>query len=184
MSNVHSYVEQLLKKNNITKPPIDVYAIAKNLNLIVIPRPYTAKNKLAAMLIREGRKVIIAINSDHDKQKQRFSVAHEIGHFLLHPGEKLFIDREFSVNFRDSKASIGKHIQEIEANRFAGKLLIPERFLIEDLHAYHMDEVEDNHKISRELAKKYNVSIFTMNIRINSLLDELKEYSGIQNSDQ
>jgi Zn-dependent peptidase ImmA (M78 family) len=175
MSKIHTHIEILLKKYNIKSPPINVEDIARSLNLIIVPRPYPSKNQLAAMLIRDAGKVIIALNANHDKQKRRFSIAHEIGHFLLHPGEKLFVDREFSVNFRDSKSSIGKHIQEIEANRFASNLLIPEQFLIEDLRAYLMDEIDDKNKISRELSKKYDVSALTMNIRINSLLDELNK---------
>ena len=177
MSKIHTYVEDILMKNQVNKPPIDVEDIARKLNIIVVRRPYTAKNQLAAMLIREAGKVIIALNGDHDKQKQRFSIAHEIGHYMLHPVEKLVVDREFAVNFRDSKSSIGKHIQEIEANRFASNLLIPEKFLINDLRSYLMEDNVDKNKISRKLSKKYVVSPLTMNIRINSLLEELEDHS-------
>lgn len=177
MINVNNIVEDLLAQHNINEPSINVEDIAKNLGIIVIRRPYTAQNKLAAMLIRDepSGKVIIALNGDHTKEKQRFSIAHEIGHFLLHPAEKVYLDREFSVDYRDSKAAIGKHIKEIEANRFAGNLLIPRRFLVEDLRNYLMEEKVDKVKISRELSKKYEVSTFTINIRINSLLDEIDE---------
>jgi Zn-dependent peptidase ImmA (M78 family) len=175
MSKIHAYIEDILNKHNIKQPPIEVEEIAKKLNFFVIRRPYSSGNKLAAMLIRDAGKVIIALNGSNDKEKQRFSIAHEIGHYFLHPGENLVVDREFVVNFRDSKSSIGKHIQEIEANRFASNLLIPEHFLIDDLRSYLMEETIDNNKISRELSKKYIVSPQTMNIRINSLLDELKD---------
>lgn len=176
MINVNRIVEDLLAKYNITEPPIKVEEIAKQkLNIIVVRRPYKAENKLAAMLIRDedSGKVIIALNGDHNKEKQRFSIAHEIGHFLLHPAEKLFVDREFSVEYRDSRAAIGKHIKEIEANRFAANFLVPKRFLVEDLRNYLTEEKIDKIKISRELSRKYEVSTYTINIRINSLLDEL-----------
>ena len=178
MSNIHSFIEDILKKNNVGEPPIKVEEIATALNIIVVRRPYTAKNNLAAMLVRDAGKVIIALNSNNDKKRQRFSIAHEIGHYLLHPGENLFVDRDFTVNFRDAKASQGKHIQEIEANRFASILLIPDRFLMADLRSY-IGNAFDKDKISEELSKKYDVSQLTMNIRINSLLDELDKLSEI-----
>lgn len=183
MTNVNSVVENFLTKYNINEPPIKVEEIAKDkLNIIVVRRPYKSQNKLAAMLIRDedSGKVIIALNGDHKKEKQRFSIAHEIGHFLLHPAEKLFVDREFSVDYRDSRTAIGKHIKEIEANRFAGNLLVPRRFLVEDLRNYLLKEKVDKIKISQELSKKYEVSTNTINIRINALLDELEKSSKIQ----
>ncbi len=181
MININRLVEEFLTKYNINETPVKVEELAKEkLGIIVVRRPYTAQNKLAAMLIRDeaSGKVIIALNGDHNKEKQRFSIAHELGHFLLHPAEKLFVDRDFSVDYRDSKASIGKHIKEVEANRFAGNLLVPKRFLVQDLRNYLTEKNIDKIKISRELSKKYEVSTNTINIRINSLLDEIDEGSN------
>jgi len=46
--------------------------------------------------------------------------------------------------------------------------------LVDDLRSFLIKDIDKN-LISKELAKKYNVSQLTMNIRINSLLDQLPE---------
>jgi Zn-dependent peptidase ImmA (M78 family) len=126
------------------------------------------------MLIRDDDKVIIGVNSNHTEQRQRFSIAHEIGHFLLHEGKKLTVDRQikYQVNFRDKKSSLGIDINEIEANRFASALLIPEKFINKDLEKYEIDIDGTNNieKICGELAQKYNVSLTSMMLKVSSKL--------------
>jgi Zn-dependent peptidase ImmA (M78 family) len=59
---------------------------------------------------------IISINADRSRTRQRFSIAHELGHLLLHdPGQR----------FRDNFSSMGLDLREIQANQFAAKLLMP-----------------------------------------------------------
>ncbi|PTJ37537.1 hypothetical protein BU021_12265, partial [Staphylococcus simulans] len=64
---------------------------------------------------------IIYLNSNHHENRKRFTMAHELGHFLL---------RHQGVNYRTSKKEIyeGLHdyINEREANSFAAELLMPE----------------------------------------------------------
>jgi len=58
-----------------------------------------------------------------------FTIAHEIGHFILHHGESdLFIDTTY-VAFRDSESTKGENRAEIQANQFAAALLMPALFI-------------------------------------------------------
>ncbi|MEX2105828.1 MAG: ImmA/IrrE family metallo-endopeptidase [Solirubrobacterales bacterium] len=91
----------LLAEQAIIKPPVDVVAIAAALGL---PIAYEGLGNVDGEL-REGR---IRINKDHRLVRQRFSIAHEIGHVRLHT----------SHGVRGSQA-------EREANAFAGALLVP-----------------------------------------------------------
>lgn len=171
---IEKYVIDLLEKNNIKNPPVDVEKIAAYLNIKVKRQPYNSKDDLSAMLIRDDNNVIIGVNSSHSEKRQRFSIAHEIGHFLLHEGSKLIVDRQikYKVNYRDGRSSLGTDIDEIEANRFASSLLIPDLFIIEDLSRYevHMDDEDNIEKISSELADKYNVSFMSMMLKVSSKL--------------
>jgi len=62
-------------------------------------------------------------NDPHPLVRQRFSIAHEIGHFILHQKQgQLFIDKTYKVFLRDQLSSSGENIQEIQANQFAAAL--------------------------------------------------------------
>jgi Zn-dependent peptidase ImmA (M78 family) len=171
---IQKYVIDLLQQNKITAPPINVDKIAESLNISVKKHPYDEEHELSAMLIRDGGNVIIGVNSNHSEQRQRFSIAHEIGHFLLHEGDKLIVDRQikYQVNFRNKKSSLGIDINEIEANRFASALLMPEHFINKDLEKYEIDIDDKNNMetICGELAQKYNVSLTSMMLKISSKL--------------
>ncbi|WP_460881211.1 ImmA/IrrE family metallo-endopeptidase [Pontibacter rugosus] len=61
--------------------------------------------------------------------RQRFTIAHELGHFVLHQKySELFIDKEKPL-FRNQESSTGEHKREKEANAFAAAILMPQ-FLI------------------------------------------------------
>ena len=62
----------------------------------------------------------IYINKDFPSERKKFTLAHELGHYMLHPNEmKLRVDvYDYS---KDSKESV----EESEANYFAASLLMP-----------------------------------------------------------
>lgn len=169
---INKLIEELLEKNEVIEPPVDVEKIAKMLKITVVKRPYKDKGRLAAMLVRSKNRVIIGVNESHNKQKQRFSIAHEIGHFFLHKGEDLIVDKEFTINFRDYKTKNGEYSQEKDANYFAGCLLIPDKFLIEDLKSYELNVLKQKtfEEVAKDLYKKYNVSLISMQLRIYAFL--------------
>ena len=168
---INKFIEGLLEKCQITEPPIDVEKIAKFLKIIVVKRSYKDKGPLSGMLVRSQNKIIIGINESHSIEKQRFSIAHEIGHFFLHDGEELIVDQNFLVNFRHLKTNPGQYHKEKDANYFASSLLIPEKFLFNDLKSYQINSLTSKkfEEISKDLHKKYNVSLIAMRLRIYSL---------------
>lgn len=167
---INKLIEELLENGQIIEPPVDVEKIAKLLNIIVVKRAYKDKGSLSAMLVRDKNKVIIGINEEHTIQKQRFSIAHELGHFFLHKGEELIIDKNYSINFRHYKTDHKAYLKEKDANNFASRLLIPEKFLINDLKEYEIDELTPKmfEGIAKDLHKKYNVSLIAMRLRLSS----------------
>lgn len=107
-------------------------------------------------------KWIMCINSSHNPKRQRFTMAHELGHYILHRGKNIeFVDTTF---FRsDEMDSI-----EYSANEFASRLLMPEdklRKLID----------EDRIKNIGELASRFDVSSAAMKYRVISLGYRIKE---------
>jgi Zn-dependent peptidase ImmA (M78 family) len=169
---INKLINELLDNYQITEPPVDVKVIAEKLKIIVVPRPYKDKGRLSGMLVRNEKMTIIGVNESHTLEKQRFSIAHELGHYFLHKGEELIVDKDFEVNFRDYKTKNSDYRKEKDANLFASSLLIPEKFLIKDLQSYKFEKLSSVmfEKIAKDLHNKYFVSLIAMRLRLYSLL--------------
>lgn len=163
---------ELLGAYGIASPPVDVEAIARRLGLDVRRNP-NSRDDLSGFLLRQtGRDGgIIGVNDSHAPNRQRFTIAHEIGHHLLHPADELYVDqtgRGLTIQARDQQSSEGTNPQEIEANLFAAALLMPEEFLQEDLAQSGDIDLEDDHALS-ELAQRYQVSVQSLTFRLANL---------------
>jgi Zn-dependent peptidase ImmA (M78 family) len=167
-SEFREQANRILKHHRVTEPPVPVEKIAQALGISVRYSPF--EGELAGMLVRaeEGR-TIIGVNSMHHINRQRFTIAHECGHFLLHEGE-VHIDRTFRVNRRDTTSSMATDPEEIEANRFAAELLMPYAMLVKDLKNRYIDM--EHEETLQELAERYKVSVQAMTHRITNILDE------------
>jgi len=125
---------RLLKQYGIERPPIDPVGLAKQEGIVVVYEPMPADT--SSLLLREssGRRVI-GVNARHAESRKRFSVAHEIGHALLHFDAKApskseaAVSRPLEVLFRDGLAQQGTDEVEIDANVFAASLLMPAQLL-------------------------------------------------------
>jgi len=163
--NIRQEVQRALKKCGVTKSPIDVEAVARGLGAVVRYSPF--EGELAGMLVRSEGPPVIGVNSIHPPNRQRFTIAHECGHLLLHKAE-VHVDRQLHVHRRDEMSSLAVDPDEIEANRFAAELLIPYEMIMADLKGRQID-IENDNQI-RDLAEKYGVSAQSMTLRLTNLL--------------
>jgi Zn-dependent peptidase ImmA (M78 family) len=99
-----------------TREPIE---LADRLNYIVIDFPLPAAIRGAVLRFRGN--IAIGLNSSLDRQKKRETLAHEIGHAIMHNGIGFFFMVEHTYQ------RIGSY--EREANEFAAELLIPDEIL-------------------------------------------------------
>ena len=115
--------EATAKKHGITKLPVCPFALARSLDIEVRAKPESAGG-VSGMLLRQGDQFGIAYATHIDSVGfQRFSIAHELGHYLL-PGH---IDAVLdSQGTHQSCAGFGSRDRyEIEADHFAAGLLMP-----------------------------------------------------------
>jgi len=91
-------------------------------------------------------------------ERQRFTMAHELGHYFLHSDQ----GRRPLLAFR-----LGTSMAEQEANYFAAELLMPESMFREDFNSLSNDLDQDG-KISR-MAQMYHVSFTAASVRLTSL---------------
>jgi Zn-dependent peptidase ImmA (M78 family) len=162
---IDALVSRVLEENKIDRPPVPVEALARKLGAQLRYSPF--EGDISGMVFRQDDQTIIGINSLHHPNRQRFTIAHEIGHMLLHKGVEIHVDRTFRVNLRNDISSQAVDRDEIEANRFAAELLMPEQMLIGHLKGHEIDfEKEDD---LRRLAAKYQVSPQALTFRLMNL---------------
>ena len=81
-----------------------------------------------------GKKnTLIEINENIEfEQKQRFTLAHEIGHLVMHKGIDIHNDNDATMSWFNTKEKQAIHSKiESEANEFASELLMPSKLFIE-----------------------------------------------------
>lgn len=151
---------KLLREFEIMSEPVDVFAIADRLGARI--QYENADDELSGALYRnDGNGPVIGVNARHHPNRQRFTVAHEIGHLLLHD-EPVFVDRVFR---RDQVSSEAVDPLEIEANGFAAALLMPKEFVLRHTNGkapLRSDAVE-------RLAVHFEVSPQAMTFRLERL---------------
>lgn len=85
------------------------------------------------------KKWIIVLNKKHTPLRHRFTIAHELGHLLMHQYTKPHADGEQRIRFRDGTSSLGTEPEEVEANQFAAELLMPAALLVPRLREKGLD---------------------------------------------
>jgi Zn-dependent peptidase ImmA (M78 family) len=114
---------------------------------------------------------VIGVHSKHALVRQRFTIAHEIGHFVLRhhseSGEHVHVDEGWKVSARNERSAKGVDVHEIEANRFAAYLLMPEALLKAKVTALRRTTLSESDVL--ELAKDFKVSEQAMTLRLRSL---------------
>ena len=162
---VESRASALLKQFQVESPPVPVEQLARDLGARLSFEPFD--DDMSGMLYRDGERVIIGINSAHSQARQRFSIAHEIGHLLLHDGRPMFVDKAVRVNWRNADAALGEISEEIDANAFDASLLMPTPFLKSAITRIVRQRAGiDPETLIRELADRFRVSLQAMEYRL------------------
>src|SRR6202049_1685842 len=128
---IESLVRDLLATYDITTAPVPVERIAKAKGARLFHQ--SLEDDVSGFLYRDEAQAVIGVNTHHAPVRQNFTMAHELGHLLLHDQEKLHVDHGFRVRLRDDVSSQGTDEPEREANFFAASLLMPKVFLEADL---------------------------------------------------
>jgi Zn-dependent peptidase ImmA (M78 family) len=155
---------ELLERFGVKEAPVPVEEIATALGADVQIEPL--EGGLSGVLYREGGRTVLGVNGWHAEVRQRFTIAHELGHLQLHQ-DALFVD---GLLHRDSTSSRAVNTHEIEANAFAAELLMPRHILFEELRQRLPESgATDPNKLTRHLAEKFEVSEQAMEFRLANL---------------
>lgn len=147
--------------------PVDPFAIANLLGVEVLLGSFGDDAVEGVLRAHEGRPQIL-VRIESSLARQKFTVAHELGHYALHlgctldPGQdgEIFVDNDIQLYRRGSGNDAAAHRREIQANMFAAALLMP---------ADAVREWATDAPSLRGLAKRFGVSEEAMRYRMNDL---------------
>mgnify|MGYP001584530096 CR=1 FL=1 len=146
--------DQKLIEEFQTEAPIKVVSIAKALGVRVLSNKNFPRSLSGLIRCVDGA-FEIYVNSNHPASRQRFTIAHELGHYMLHRdriGDGIIDDYLYRSELTDSL--------EHEANQYAARLLMPEALITQP---------QFESLTLAELANEFWVSNKTMDIRLGEL---------------
>ena len=155
--------EELLYKSGTTLLPIAVEKLAEHVGAVIRKGPLPSD--LSGFLVQGGGRKLICVNSLHAKPRQRFTIAHEIGHIVLHDFQN-HVDRGVAVYRRDRRSGSAEATAEVEANQFAADLLMPKRMI--DATVPKFVDLLDEEQI-KKIADRFQVSPQALTFRLINL---------------
>ena len=163
------HVAGFLEQHKVTTPPVPIDRIVKALGIQLRFSPLD--DELSGMIYIRKEVPIIGVNSLHHPNRQRFTLAHECGHLILHKEEitkEVHVDKTFPMLMRDPVSAMGINEMEMEANLFAAELLMPAA-LIRDETESDLIDIDEEAAIDA-LARRFKVSQSAMRFRLGDLL--------------
>jgi predicted Zn peptidase len=152
------------------KYEIDVLAIAETCD---IPVEYTSSEHSGWSINQDSFERKIVINKFEPEYRQRFTIAHEIGHIILnHQG------KSYRTNKLEEYSDTIARMNEIAANNFAAQLIMPEKLVKESLRdsinelGYSLDQDFSEREIAKIIsfsASQLNVSAQALSYRVDNL---------------
>jgi len=160
---------ELVAKARITEPPVPVEQLAQDAGAVISYQPFEAEDISGLLYRTAGSAPVIGVNSNNPKARQRFTIGHELGHLILHPGHELILERLIRLNFRNATSSTASDEEEIEANHFAAELLMPHDLLRHSLSMLMQGRPLSDLEVVRRLTRRFEVSQSAMEYRLTSL---------------
>lgn len=163
--------EQFCSQNGIVGYPVEIVRIC-NENGLKVFEEYLG-SEVSGLIVLDDKEwpkyetnQFIVVNLTELAERRRFTIAHELAHFILHRnGSKLYAHRDMAKGIA-SRSRI-----EQEANYFAANVLMPEKLVrdkVEDIENDVWGNLTD-YTLIREIAESFVVSASAAEIRLKQL---------------
>lgn len=157
-------LKEILK--NYNDYPLNIVEICTKMG-ITVQQTDEFPDDVSGIIFKENNRYYILVNKFHSVGRKSFTIAHELGHYILH--KKLLDEENELVSY--IKSSNGNVIpvlprgieynkRETEANNFAASLLMPEETF---------KKVCERSNSIEEVAHYFGVSVAAASIRANNI---------------
>ncbi|MET8089478.1 ImmA/IrrE family metallo-endopeptidase [Micromonospora sp. NPDC005220] len=158
----------LLARHNALIAPVPIEAIAAGEGASIARNHFSGTE--SGFALRQGEMKIIGVNTATSPRRQRFTIAHELGHLELHSSRSLVVDHSVYIAKRDEVSSMGSDKEEIEANRFAAAILMPHELIVQELRILlETDDFQSRDELIARMARVFDVSNEAMGYRLINL---------------
>ncbi len=166
-STISTTVDAIRKKFNANELPINLDALAEKAGIQIKYGEF--EDKTSGFAYQKATTKYIGVNASEPDVRQRFTIAHELGHIFMHRQDPLSYDPIVElIHFRDGLSSTGESKKEREANAFAAELLMPEVAVRKEIKEMQGIDLHDTGAVGR-LADKFGVSHAAITVRLASL---------------
>lgn len=136
--HIEDAVELILSENGIKQVPINAFDIARKLGFVI--KTVSFQDDSISGVLWDGAEAfpslsgdycrIILLNVKESAERQLFTVAHELGHFMLHCNDETnFYERYITKDCKDAISEEQKDMED-KADFFAANLLLPRSTLL------------------------------------------------------
>lgn len=142
----------------LEKRPVPLGRIAREFGIKVFTSPL--EQGVSGQIAKEGDDFVIRVNKYESRQRQRFTLAHELAHFFLH---RDIIEKKGSIQDSILYRSGNSDVVEYEANSLAAEIVMPDEKIKVDLDYLrkHMEE-----EIFDMIASKWEVSNYALRVKL------------------
>ena len=150
--------ERMVVEEHLTSIPVRVSEIAKGLGVKLVASTLPAGIS-GEIRPRDGG-FVVSVNRHDSPRRQRFTVAHELAHFLIHRdqiGDGISDDVLYRSALSDTR--------EAEANRLAAEILMPANLV---RASYERSGGVATDDVVAKMAEEFGVSEVAMRIRLGS----------------
>jgi transcriptional regulator with XRE-family HTH domain len=167
------YADYIYTNYGDGKLPVDIYAIAKRLNITIYKNDLSYEDG-EGILIQNHNKIIIIVDKKIDYEPRvKFTIAILIGHAVI----PWHLEPSYTIRKKGTSTLNSENTYEIEAQKFAAYLIIPQSILTKEL-SKGINTLEQIKKIA---LGKFQVSVTAF---LQQMVDfEKEKYTVIQSMD-
>jgi len=162
------FAEWVLRNHCNDILPIDVHQIASKLNILIYEDELDKEGE--GILFNGPQKIIVLNSKIKNSQRKKFTTAILVGHAVI----PWHLKQTYYVRKGGSSTLLTEDIQEMEAQDFAAKLIMPQVHLNKDF----VKTIASIESLKQLALEKYDVSLFAL---VNRLVEYAKDkYAVIQ----
>lgn len=156
IGNPELIAKEIIKENKDASLPIPIEEIAKAVGIKEIQ--YISNAPFEGALVANSGKTegIIACKAEGNEERRRFTIGHELGHFLIPSHSNRLTCATSSISYENRNIYNDK---EQQANCFASNILIPQYFLEKELDKIKYFDLEELCKLREKFLVSYEAFI-------------------------
>lgn len=157
--------DRVILDRYMSEAPVKLGQLARDLGVAI--KVSSMGTGISGQIAREGNQYVIRVNRNEARERQRFTIGHELAHYLLH---RQLIDSS-PTGIRDTvlyRSGAPERI-EFEANRLAAEIVMPMPLVEREVDENFGGVVTE--ATLEALALKFEVSKAAMEIKLSTLAE-------------